>query len=269
MTLHTCTPLFTFASPPDLASSPRSTVPLRFSCRMCMFIFISTHILQVGENMQCFTPSPTLPPTVPHFLSLFLSFYNSPAVYVMWIFESRSWIWEKKGCSSSSFWIWLVSLDMRISPVSSAFLNMAWFCSFVTSSDSTASTPHCLYPSFVTQLTPTPLCPHTTLSTHPLCWCVSRLVRYLGCYETCISKPCIHNFWQPSIARVARPQCKGTFSFKWSVHDSFWSALTHFALIPPLSLIWGRPHSCQPSVWSSELTEPSPWATWMIFPNIP
>lgn len=79
MTFHTCTPLFTFASPPpipDLASFPQSTVPLGFSCHMGMFIFISTHILHVGEDMQYLMPSPTLPPTVPHFLSLSLSFYN-------------------------------------------------------------------------------------------------------------------------------------------------------------------------------------------------
>lgn len=135
-------------SPQTLLPSHKAHFPFGFhvTCvSLCLYLLI---VYKWEKICRYFTSSPTLPPTVPHFLSLFSPFIAPPpAVYVTWVFESRSWIWRKEGCSSSSFWIWLVSLDMKISPVSSAFLKMAWFCSFVWLAPTSLCPHHFIYPS--------------------------------------------------------------------------------------------------------------------------
>lgn len=103
MPRHTYTPSI-FAYPSNFISSLQTMVPLLFSFHICMFVLMSAYSLHVEENIHYFTSSSTLPSTVPHLLSLFLSFYNHPVLYITYVFTYRFCIWQEK--------VVFVSLDL-------------------------------------------------------------------------------------------------------------------------------------------------------------
>lgn len=247
MTLHSCTPCSHLPPPAPsqtLLPSHKAQFPLGFHVTwVCLYLYLLTFYMweKICSILRHLPHCPLLSLTFWAFLSPFIT----PLQFILCEYLNLGPEYERG--------VHLHLFESGLFPLTWGSL---WF--------------HLLswkwHDSVLLWLTPTLLCPHTTLSLIPSVD-VHPGLSYILAAMKCSSKPCIHLAYM-TFGSQALP---GYLGYSVRVHlalremstplsEALWPILHSY----PLCLEFEAVHTL-----AGPLCEPSPRATWMIFPNIP